>query len=92
MRFSSSFWDGLTVSGRKDDGFSVPLFSQRFPYFFTKYDSRSQVITNLKIKATNNCLGRYNFANIVLVFKFSSGFKALEVIKMIKRQSSAAKN
>ena len=63
------------------------------------YDSRSQIITKLKIEATNNCPARYNFGSILLTFTFSSGFKALEldfpffgVIKMTTKQPSAAQN
>ena len=44
-----------------------------------KYDSRSQIITKLKMKATNNCPVRYNLVNILLILTFSSGFKALEL-------------
>ena len=52
------------------------------------------MITKLKInaKATNYCPVRYNFVNILLILTFSSGFKTLEIIKMIMSQSSAAQN
>ena len=35
---------------------------------------------------------RYNLVNIPLISTFTSEFQALEVIKMITRQSSAAEN
>ena len=65
------------------------LSSQRFPDFLTKYDSRSEIITKLTIKATNHYPVRYNFVSMLLIFTFTSEFQALEVIKMITRKSAA---
>ena len=50
------------------------------------------------MKATINCPVRYHFVNILLIFTFSGGLKALELAFpflghiMITRQSSAAQN
>ena len=41
--------------------------------FLTKYGSRRQIITKLKIKAMNNYPVRYDFVNIVKIFTFSDG-------------------
>ena len=36
LKSAEYFIIGLTVSGRKNDGFTVPLFLNGFPNFFTK--------------------------------------------------------
>ena len=52
LAVSSCFWNSLKPFGRKNDGFTVPFFLNGFQIVFTRYDSRSQVVTKLQIKAT----------------------------------------
>ena len=44
------------------------------------------------VSAEFYCPVRYDFVEILQIFTFTSKFQALEVIKMITRQSSAGQN
>ena len=66
---SSCFWDGLTVFGSKNDGFTVLLFLNGFQ-ISSQNLIRAVKLSEIEIKATNKCPLRYNFVNILLTSPF----------------------
>ena len=76
---SSCSWNGLTVFSRKNDGFMVPLFVSVSKFLHESVIQEVKLSQKMKMKATNNCPVRYNFANILLLFTLSSGLKSKEL-------------
>ena len=56
---SSCFWDGLTVFGSKNDGFTVPFFLKGFQISSQDLIRAVKLSQQLKIKATNKYPLRY---------------------------------
>ena len=78
LRFLAVFGTVKRLLTVKSTVFGSSCF-ELFPDLFTKNDLRCLIITKLKLKATNNLRVRCNFVNILLIFTFTSVFKALEL-------------